>query len=90
MPPSTAINFAKFDLSAGDGGFAVTSTTPEPPGPWGYDDGTGTWTVDLMPAPAAYRPTKPPIPADDRDGVATVDLLCAVHRGWEQHGDGDV
>ncbi len=28
--------------------------------------------------------------ADDRDGVATVDLLCGEHRGWEQHGDGDV
>ena len=24
------------------------------------------------------------------DGVATVDLLCGEHRGWEQHGDGDV
>jgi hypothetical protein len=45
VPPSTAINFAKVDFAAGDAGFAVTNTTPEPPGPWGYDAGTGTWTA---------------------------------------------
>ena len=28
--------------------------------------------------------------ADERDGVAAVDLLCAEHRRREQHGDGDV
>ena len=69
VPPSTVINFAKVDFSAGDGGFCRHQHHARASWPVGYDAGTGTWTVDLLPAPAAYRPTSPTTPAVDRDGV---------------------
>ncbi|MCW5558249.1 MAG: hypothetical protein KIT22_10515, partial [Verrucomicrobiae bacterium] len=44
--PSASVAFTNVDFGISDGGFTVTNTDPEPPGPFYYDPSTGTWTAD--------------------------------------------
>jgi hypothetical protein len=43
---TTAVNFLTQAFTSSDGGFTVTNTTPEPPGPWVYDPANGLWSAD--------------------------------------------
>ncbi|MBN8248672.1 MAG: hypothetical protein J0L84_14685 [Verrucomicrobia bacterium] len=45
-PPSVPASFTNVSFMADDAGFTVTNTTPEPPGPFLYDPGSGTWTAE--------------------------------------------
>lgn len=44
--PSTAINFVNQSFASVDGGYTVTNSETEPPGPWLYDAASGTWTAE--------------------------------------------
>ncbi len=41
--PSPAARIVTVDFPAGDGGFTVENSNPEPPGPWLYDPAQGHW-----------------------------------------------
>ena len=43
---TSAVNFLTQAFTSSDGGFTVTNTTPEPPGPWVYDPANGIWSAD--------------------------------------------
>ena len=43
---TTAVNFLTQAFTSSNGGFTVTNTTPEPPGPWVYDPANGLWSAD--------------------------------------------
>ena len=43
---SAATPFVTQAFTSSDGGFSVTNTTPEPPGPWVYDPANGLWSAD--------------------------------------------
>ncbi|MBN9692384.1 MAG: hypothetical protein J0M24_19215 [Verrucomicrobia bacterium] len=45
-PLSVPVAFTNVSFATSGGGFTVTNTTPEPPGPFLYDSGSGTWTAD--------------------------------------------
>ena len=46
LRPSTSINFVNLSFASTDAGFAVTNTTPPPPGPWIYDPSAGAWAAN--------------------------------------------
>ncbi|MBI4327611.1 MAG: Ig-like domain-containing protein [Chloroflexi bacterium] len=43
---SAGVPLAVEDFNTTDGGYTVENTDPEPPGPWFYDNATGTWMAD--------------------------------------------
>ena len=45
-PLSVPVAFTNVSFATSDGGFIITNTTPEPPGPFVYDGGSGVWTAD--------------------------------------------